>query len=246
MDRLQELRDSFYADVAAYLDTLREERARVAAEAEDPFSASAVTELSEEIETAQRVAEAIYERRIGKLVTEATLTATGNGSETTGLTAEEEALYEDLVDRIRQNEETVLSRIGGGGGTEIDGSMEFSEDSSASRANRGPLPPSGTSAADSNGQPGDQPDPNGDGETSVSEGSNGQDDLNASEQSGEDAGGSEPDESVELTTVRLMTDVGEILGVDAKEYDLREDEVVDLPRENAEVLLERGAAEEVE
>ncbi|MFB6133624.1 MAG: hypothetical protein ABEJ55_01370, partial [Halanaeroarchaeum sp.] len=123
-DGLQDLRDSFYGDVAAYIQDLREERDRIAAEADDPFGNPTVTELSEEIETAEQVAEAIYERRIGKLVKQASLAAAGMPDDQQGLTTEERDLYTDLVARIKENKQGVLDVIAGD--AQIDGHRDES------------------------------------------------------------------------------------------------------------------------
>ncbi|QZX99465.1 hypothetical protein [Halobaculum rubrum] len=47
-------------------------------------------------------------------------------------------------------------------------------------------------------------------------------------------------------TVRITRDVGQILGVDEREYELANDDVVSLPTENADPLLKRDAAEPIE
>ncbi|MFB6079294.1 MAG: hypothetical protein ABEJ80_10000, partial [Halarchaeum sp.] len=52
--------------------------------------------------------------------------------------------------------------------------------------------------------------------------------------------------SVARETVRITRDVGEILGVDEREYTLAADDVVTLPSENAEPLLARDAAERLD
>jgi len=52
--------------------------------------------------------------------------------------------------------------------------------------------------------------------------------------------------TVDRTTVRITRDVGEILGVDERAYDLGEDDVVTLPAANADPLVERDAAERLE
>ncbi|WP_233745454.1 DNA replication complex subunit Gins51 [Halobacterium bonnevillei] len=51
---------------------------------------------------------------------------------------------------------------------------------------------------------------------------------------------------VERTMVRVTDDVGEIFGMDEREYTLEADDVVTLPTENAEPLVEKGAAEKLE
>jgi DNA replication factor GINS len=112
-DGLQDLRDSFYGDVATYISELKERRDAAAAAADDPFGDPEVQELSDKIETATQVAEAIYERRMGKLVKQASLAAAGMPDEEDGLTDEEQELYDDLVDRIEANKSHVLDVISG-------------------------------------------------------------------------------------------------------------------------------------
>jgi len=62
--------------------------------------------------------------------------------------------------------------------------------------------------------------------------------------------GSDPsppaDTDTDRTTLRITRDVGEIFGVDEREYDLASEDVVTLPTPNAEPLLERDAAERLE
>jgi DNA replication factor GINS len=48
------------------------------------------------------------------------------------------------------------------------------------------------------------------------------------------------------TTLRITRDVGEILGVDERAYDLTSEDVVTLPTPNAEPLLDRDAAERLD
>ncbi|WP_049967810.1 DNA replication complex subunit Gins51 [Haloferax prahovense] len=50
----------------------------------------------------------------------------------------------------------------------------------------------------------------------------------------------------ERETVRITADVGTILGVDEREYDLATEDVVTLPAANADPLVERGAAEKLD
>ncbi|MFB6253025.1 MAG: hypothetical protein ABEI06_00275 [Halobacteriaceae archaeon] len=108
-DSLQELSDSFYEDVAAYIADLKEKRQHRAQEVDDPFSNEEINQLTDEIETAEQVAKAIYERRIGKIVKQASFTAAEMGqNEPTGLTAEEQELYQTIVERIQENKSHVL------------------------------------------------------------------------------------------------------------------------------------------
>jgi DNA replication factor GINS len=238
-DSLQELRESFYADVAAYLEDLRETRAAAAEEADDPFRSARVSELTSEIETAEHVAEAIYQRRIGKLVDEASLVATGNGETTGGLTAEEQELFEALVERIRQNRDSVLGQFRGEVSVpERPGSDDDTETQPTERTDTParyshppdePLDEGGPDPAAAMSGDLDGPAP----EKTATDG-----------ESGDDA--AEDATAVERTTIRMTADVGEIFGVDAESYELNRDDVVDLPRENADPLVDRDVAERVE
>ncbi|NKE36024.1 hypothetical protein GWG54_09355 [Natronococcus sp. JC468] len=112
-DSLQNLRPSFYQEVGEYIAELEDERDRAAERADDPFSSPEVSRLTDEIETAKDVVEAIYERRMGKLVKQASLAAAGMAADDDGLTAEEADLFEDLVDRIDANKTRVLDVLEG-------------------------------------------------------------------------------------------------------------------------------------
>ncbi|WP_247728874.1 hypothetical protein [Halovivax limisalsi] len=114
-DSLQDLRPSFYREVGEYIDSLEAERDDLAAASDDPFASPDVTRLTNEIETAKDVAEAIYERRMGKLVKQASLAAAGLNADSEGLTDEERALFSDLVERIETNKAEILSVLDGEG-----------------------------------------------------------------------------------------------------------------------------------
>ncbi|RZH66673.1 DNA replication complex subunit Gins51 [Natrinema altunense] len=112
-DSLQNLRPSFYQEVGEYIADLEDERDRVAERTDDPFSSPEVSRLTDEIETAKDVVEAIYERRMGKLVKQASLAAAGMPADDEGLTAEEGDLFDDLVERIGSNKSRVLDVLEG-------------------------------------------------------------------------------------------------------------------------------------
>ncbi len=112
-DSLQNLRPSFYQEVGEYIADLEDERDRAAETADDPFASPEVSQLTDEIETAKDVVEAIYERRMGKLVKQASLSAAGMAANDEGLTAEEVDLFDDLVDRIQSNKNRVLDVLEG-------------------------------------------------------------------------------------------------------------------------------------
>ncbi len=110
-DSLQHLPDEFYSEVGAYLDGLRAERDAAADAASDPFRDPEVRRLSDELQTAERIVEAVYERRVGKIVKLASFEAADMSGEREGLTTEEQALCDAIVERIRDNRERVLETI---------------------------------------------------------------------------------------------------------------------------------------
>jgi DNA replication factor GINS len=75
-------------------------------------------------------------------------------------------------------------------------------------------------------------------------------DIAASDES--DTAGTPPGESTDdgpesdRATVRITQDVGQILGIDEREYDLAEEDVVQLPEQNVEPLVQRDAAERLD
>jgi DNA replication factor GINS len=136
-DSLQNLRPSFYQEVGEYIAELEAERERVAEAADDPFSSPEVGRLTDEIETAKDVVEAVYERRMGKLVKQASLAAAGMPANDEGLTAEEADLFEGLVERIRSNKSRVLDVLeGADGDTDADDSADAADIDPASTEGR--------------------------------------------------------------------------------------------------------------
>ncbi|WP_459194276.1 hypothetical protein [Halosimplex sp. J119] len=112
-DSLQQLRESFYQDAGEFIQQLHRERERAADEADDPWDAPEVTRLSDDIDTAEQTVEAIYERRVGKIVKMASLAAADMPTEDEGLTTEERTLFDTLVDAIERNRANVEAVIDG-------------------------------------------------------------------------------------------------------------------------------------
>ena len=112
-DSLQQLRETFYQDAGEYIQQLHRERERAADEADDPWDAPAVNRLSNDIDTAEQTVEAIYERRVGKIVKMASLAAADMPTEDEGLTTEERTLFETLVAAIERNRTNVEAVIDG-------------------------------------------------------------------------------------------------------------------------------------
>ncbi len=282
---LQPLRESFYEEAGEYIASLKTERDRAAAEADDPFSSAEVRRLTDEIETAEEVVEAVYERRLGKLVERASLAASDMAVDENGLTNEEQALFHDLVDRMEVSKRTVLETLdpevdtasradppersradaettdtttdrsrGSGADSTLDastgsnatgddgvpaadlmGTEETSEttpDGGRAAHDRSAAEDTGPAGRNGHGSPAP-----GDGQEVNSEGGG----RGAPATNGTAGGARSAD--VERVTVRITRDVGEILGVDDRQYDLTAEDIVQLPARNADPLVERGAAE---
>ena len=298
-DSLQQLRESFYEDAGEFIQQLREERDAAAERADDPFDAPEVNRLTDDINTAESTVEAIYERRVGKIVKMASLAAADMPAEEDGLTREERDLFETLVGAIENNREHVLDVLAGEASA-----GDVVDTGTSSESDAGPSPVENTAPEPPSSEPGPPPDPSsGDAATADDEPTT----IEASDLMGSDDGGDVPpnappdvppdappdassgerdeaDESgfpeseqspasdggtvpaspspqetdgaaepsvddtpsVDRATVRITDDVGEILGVDQREYDLSTDDVVRLPEANATPLVDRDAAERLD
>lgn len=314
---LQQLRESFYGDVAEYVEELEAERERAAERADDPFGSPEVQQLTNDIETAKDTAEAIYERRLGKIVKKASLVSAemANPNDVSGLTAEEQALFTDLVERIEENKAHMLDVIAGdapagpredattassgaeAGTTESTASDAASPERDAERSgvphpedgldDPADAPETGASAGDDRATAGDDggaragdedprrseaaaiadvadeppvddaaSDPADAGGVSAADLMGGDADDEAGDQSPEPSGGREATgddpattaggDDGDRATLRVTENVGEIFGVDEREYTLAAEDVVTLPEENADVLVSQGAAERLD
>jgi DNA replication factor GINS len=269
-DSLQELRDSFYADVADHIAELKERRDRAAERADDPFGDPEIQQLTGEIDAVEQVVESIYERRVGKLVKLASFAAADMPADEAGLTREERDLFSDLVARIEENRAHVLSVLAGeasaddpedaaeavetpaeaepsdpDGEDRVDAADLMGEgpvDAPTDRGGKGPAP-----EPDPATHPDPGPTPDAAVDTSDGTGADAATEAPANAEKGDapstdDRGG----EAIERVTLRITRDVGEIVGIDDREYDLASDDVVTLPEANAGALVSRDAAERLD
>jgi len=293
---LQHLRSSFYREVGEFVHELTEERARLVEAADDPFSSPEVRKLSDDIETAEGTVEAIYERRVGKVVKKASIAAAGMPVDDDGLTDEEAALFEDLVDRIERNRESVLSVLDGNGPsvscsvdggapeespasdpapetaapteTPVDGGVDAAdlmgsgpqggaEASSGAEAGEAGTSGAPESAPDQRADSPSEPptadldpveaspvDPTGAGRAGEVDDGGRPADRSPEGGGATEAGGTLP--GMPRTTVRITDDVGEVVGADDRDYELGAEDVVTLPEPNADVLVDKNAAERLE
>jgi len=299
-DQLQQLRETFYEDAGGFIQQLREERDRAAERAEDPFDSPEVNRLTDDIKTAEQTVEAVYERRVGKIVKMASLAAADMPTEDDGLTREERDLFETMVEAIESNRGHVLDVIAGEAPTGAVGDEPDSDNrevpdpephqetgttdaTSADGPEPTAAPEPGVDAADMMGSGGNQsptteesdaPTPPPDLDTDSNPTAAGQsepvdvpgddvpvppaepdaesdpgppaDPAHADSGQQSPAGSDTPGADVDRRTVRITDDVGEIFGVDQREYDLSTDDVVTLPADNADPLVEQDAAEPLE
>lgn len=280
-DKLQQLRPTFYADAGRFIQQLREQRSRAAKRADDPFDAPEVNHLSDDIDTAEQTVEAIYEKRVGKIVKAASFAAADLPAESDGMTEEEEKLFETLVNDIKQNRQHVLDVLAGEtdeSGTDGDTDAATPEPTQppsepatgtpkSPGETSGPEPPSPAEGALADGPPtglddgptevsaadvmGGADDAGAPAEESPPEpptptpaaGEGATDERDAEPEVREDGGTATEGSGVDRETVRITADVGDIFGVDEREYDLAKDDVVTLPEANAKPLVDRDAAE---
>ena len=309
-DSLQQLRNSFYEDVATYISDLQTTRDRRAKQVSNPFSDEEVRRLSDELETAEEVAEAVFERRVGKVVKLASFAAADMSVGTEGMTSEERDLFDDLVSRIKRNKREVLDILVGADGdppsTEaaessptatpheqstsaqlqseatptqpsdsdhhvestspdagmlaaamgsVDASPDASTTASAPDSDGGEPEHADTDSPDSAGDSSKTPTTDGgnttvepadsptDSPTEPSPNNSAARSTNTTgEQSRSDRNQTATDTATDRTMVRITEDVGEIFGVDEREYTLRREDVVTLPSANAKPLVDRDAA----
>jgi DNA replication factor GINS len=107
-EKLQELSDTFYEDAAEYIEGLRRKRDAC----DDPYSDEA-QRLNDALNSARQVTEAIYERRVGKVVKMASLSANGHPASEDRMTREEREMFDSIVSEIRTNQNRIEETLEG-------------------------------------------------------------------------------------------------------------------------------------
>ena len=184
---LQPLLDSFYVDVSEYLQNLRVEKENILQGDVDSVDAKTIRRVDDEIKTVVGVVEAIYDRRVGKILKGASLTAAGLGERDGSLAGEEVGLFRDLVELLQNNRNEILQRVSSEGRDHTQQEVETNQ---------------------------------------ISEQKSPQKNMDQAE------GG-----ETSNITIKVVQEVGEIYGVDGNTYDLKEGEIISLPKENAEPLI---------
>ncbi|WP_415489024.1 hypothetical protein [Candidatus Hikarchaeum yamanae] len=184
---LQPLLDSFYVDVSEYLQNLRVEKENILQGDVDSVDAKTIRRIDDEIKTVVGVVEVIYDRRVGKILKGASLTAAGLGERDGSLAGEEVGLFRNLVELLQNNRNEILQRVS---------SEEKNHTQQEVETNQ------------------------------ISEQKSPQKNMDQAEEG-----------EVSNITIKVVQEVGEIYGVDGNTYDLKEGEIISLPKENAEPLI---------
>jgi len=229
-EKLQELSDTFYEDAAEYIESLREERDAC----DDPYSEKA-RRIDDALSSARQVTEAIYERRVGKVVKTASLAANGHTANESRMTLEEREMFGSIVAEIRANqsriEETLEGALGAGGATESDATQVDGSATDVEADSTGVTADVGVEDTDT-----------GAGAVSLEEHPKTE---AAGTNTGATDGGGSPDDTDGYKTVRVVESLPEFVGTDGRQYSLGEEDVARIPEENARALCEKEAAVEV-
>jgi len=209
-EKLQQLSDTFYEDAAEYIESLREERDAH----EDPYSEDA-QRLNDALSSARQVTEAIYERRVGKVVKMASLSANGHPASEDRMTREEREMFESIVSEIRVNQNRIEETL--------EGALKKARAETDAEAE----PRKVTTDEPTDEATGDEPAAEADA------------DKEAEQEVQQEA------EKDGYKTVRVVESLPEFVGTDGREYSLGQEDVARIPEENARALCEKEAAVEV-
>lgn len=147
-EKLQELSDTFYEDAAEYIECLREDRDAY----DDPYSDEA-QRLNDALSSARQVTEAIYERRVGKVVKMASLAANGHTASEDRMTREEREMFDSIVTEIRTNQERIEETLEGALKERLSESEPEKELESRPSPSSGSVPESENASADTDAEP---------------------------------------------------------------------------------------------
>lgn len=258
---LQDLDEDFYQDVNELLIELHNKRDELVEQSDDPFTNEEVKRVSDKIETVQDNIESLYQRRSGKIVKKASFTAADINDEISGVTNEEEEIFQSLVTELEQGQEKVFNTIKPESNEDEKDTGEITNtqpnDSVETTANESPPQPE-EALLNTDTESGEKSESDNDtsendsvkkdswkAENKPDEES---DELNSNtDRKGESIEDFGDDETVDIEriTVRIKDDIGEILGVDNREYKLNKQDVVTLPETNAETLISNDAAKKL-
>jgi DNA replication factor GINS len=103
--QLQEVEKDLYKKIAEYIKTLEQKIQDT--EDGDPDT----HKIKDECESAKRVAESIFDKRLGKIIRLASLKASGLGKSPKSLTPEEQVIFDSLVETLEKGRASILGQI---------------------------------------------------------------------------------------------------------------------------------------
>lgn len=221
---LSRLDPGFYRKARARIETLRQEYER--AHDQDPTGQRTMV-LQDEVAKMEETLRELYRLRERKVVLAAVAAARGGHPDVDNLTPVEEELFGTLVQKLRQHRERTLEE---GGFEEVDaaapaGAADDREGEAAPRTKAAP----GAKAETAPGAPA---------RDGADGGTDGAGDGPATD-------GEEAPPPVERVLVRVLEDLDPFVATDMHTYALAADDVVHLPKEQADVLCKRGKAVEL-
>lgn len=101
--QLQEVEKDLYKKIAEYIKALEQK----IQDPEDPET----QKIKDERDSAKRVAESIFDKRLGKIIRLASLKASGLGRSPKSLTPEEQMIFDSLVETLEKGRAAILSQF---------------------------------------------------------------------------------------------------------------------------------------
>lgn len=222
---LQELPQNFYEEVRDYIRRLEQERERA--------DGTRRAFIEDEIRSAKAKIEDIFRRRIGKIVK---MASAGTKTCPKGLTPDERAIFEGVASCVEEGRKRIMRAIFGemkDGREEEEGSGAHaaSQDAAAEVAGAATTAAAAGGDAEPLAEPGRECTGEHAGETADAAGA--ADAAAAGAGEGEAAGAAVMGE---FCVVRMLESVPAFIGVDGRVYKVRKEDVLTLPKDNAEVL----------
>lgn len=116
-DRLQSISETFYSDAETFITELREDREEAAENAPNVFDSREVMNLSQKIQRGEETLKKLYNRRVGKIINQAVLAASGGSFDKDPLTQTERDLYNTIIEAVNNNRSDTLDVLSEGSDT---------------------------------------------------------------------------------------------------------------------------------
>ena len=219
MAALQELPDGFCEDVGSYIAQLKAEKCEV-----DERRAELV---EDEIRNARMKVEDIVRRRIGKIVK---LASSGSRTPPRGMLAAEEEIFTGVKQHVDEGKERLLALM-------LDQLLTSEAQSELKKVVQEPVPKAQQRERKAHrGQKDEEEQPQHQEKRKEQHGSSWNLFRSPKPTPARERG-------EELHIVRILDDIPPFMGIDGRIYKLKREDVIMLPKTNAEILCKRGVAE---